>query len=408
MGIQSASATFTRFYVPDPVTEDFWSYVDEKLQAGSFKECEADQAQSVGFASWDDFFDPSFSDVSYHKGEYVAFNFRVDQRKVPAVIMKQYVRQSIQKFRDEHDGRSPSRKERQEIQENMENWLLNQMLPQPSACEVVWSPAGKWMLLGTTSTKVVETFLEQFENQFRIYPVPLYHVHWALNLLPLTGREKDILSSMIPVKSPTAMEEGRFLGYEFLTWLWFFTEHEKGMIKFSDEQQAEVNLGERVVLTLPGEGKERVVCTTQANSLHEARTALQQGKLVQEIQLFIRIADDEYFLTLDSSLWGVKGLKTPKQLSEFDKEDLEGRFLEKMYFMEKVSAVLNALYRKYLGQRLDPGWESDVLPLFRQWIESKGEDVEEAYQAATGNDGVGTGGEPASNAEEKDPESVPF
>lgn len=375
MGIQSATATFTRFFVPEPITEDFWSYVDEVLRAGSFKECEDGQEQATGFTSWDDFFDPNFAYGSYHKGEYVAFNFRLDQRKVPAIILKQHVRQAVLKYKAEHDGKWPARHEKLDIHENVQNWLLNRVLPQPSHCEVVWNPAGKWMLLGTTSSKMMEALLELFERHFHIYPVPLYHVHWALHQIPLSAAQKDLLGSMVSVKSPQALNDGRFLGYEFLTWLWCFTEQSNGKFEVTEKLTAEVALGERVVLCLPGEGKEKVICTTQANALHEARTALQQGKLVEEIQLFLKVGENEYFLTLDSSLWAFKGLKTPKQLPEYEEEDAEGRFLEKMFFIEEVSSALNAIYAQFLANRLSPAWDSDILPALRQWIHGKEQEI---------------------------------
>lgn len=372
MGIQSASATFTRFFVPEPVTEDFWSYLDERLKEGTFKECAPDQEQSAGFSSWDDFFECNFDDGFYHKGEYVAFHFRQDQRKVPAVILKQHVRQAIQKYRSENGGKWPPRQERLNIQEEMQNRLLARVLPQPSACEVVWNPARQWMLLGTTSTKTMDAFLEKFEQHFHLYPVPLFHANWALHQLPLDGRQKDVVHSLVSVKSPQALSDGRFLGHEFLTWLWFFTEHGKEMIKLSDDKQGEAHLGERLVLSLPDNGKERVICTTQDNALYEARTALQQGKLVQEVQLFLRVADNEYLLTLDTSLWAVKGLKTPKQLpEEGHEEDAEGRFLERMYFLEEVFAALDWLYHRFLSERLSPAWDSDTMPLLKKWMSGK-------------------------------------
>ena len=369
MGIQSASATFVRFYVPDEVSEDFWGFIDEKLRAGSFKDCEDDQEQSMGFVSWDDLFDPSFAGGSYHKGEYVAFRFRVDQRTVPAIIRKQYVRRKVQDYRTEHNGKWPSRQERQEIQENVQNWLMSRIMPKPGGCEVVWNPAAKWMLLGAVGTKMIDAFLTLFEKHFRFYPIPLYHVHWALNLVPLDGRSKDVLASMVSARSPQAMYEGRPLGYEFLTWLWFLSEDADGVVGLPEGRQAELSLGERLVLTLPADGKERVICTTQANALHEARTALQQGKLVDELQLFLKIGDNDYFLTLDSFLWAVKGLKTPKQLPDFDGDDPEGKFLERMYFLEEVSSALNALYGMFLTQRLSPAWESETLPRLKKWME---------------------------------------
>lgn len=371
MAISSSSATFTRFFVPELEEGDFWSLVDEKLRGGAFSEPDDTQIETAGFASWEDFFDSSFSYGSYRKGEYVAFNFRLDQKKVPGMVLKQFVRQSVQKYRDEHEGKWPSRSEKQEIQENMQEYLLNRAFPQPSSCEVVWTPARNLMLIGTSSPKMLDAFLEFFEQQFQTYPVPLFHAPWAANMLPLTPAQKDTLGSIVPLKSPTALEEGRFLGTEFLTWVWYYIECLGGSIQAADKT-ADLHLGERMTLVLPGDGKERVVCTTQANFLHEARTALRQGKVVDEVQLLLIIGENEYSLTLDSSLWALKGVKTPKQLPDYGSEDPDGRFLEKMYFLEEVCAALDALYMRFLSERLTPGWDSDTRVELQKWIDEGG------------------------------------
>ncbi|MDA8306353.1 MAG: recombination-associated protein RdgC [Deltaproteobacteria bacterium] len=371
MAISSSSATFTRFFVPELEVGDFWSFVDEKLRAGAFAEPDDSQIEAAGFASWEDFFDSSFAYGSYRKAEYVAFNFRLDQKKVPSVVLKQFVRQSVQKYRDEHEGKWPSRSEKQEIQENMQEYLLSRAFPQPCSSEVVWAPARNLMMLGTSSTKMMEAFLEFFERQFQIYPVPLYHAQWAANMLALTPAQKDTLGSIVSLKSPTALSDGRFLGSEFLTWVWYYIECLGGSIQAGDKI-AEVHMGERMTLVLPNDGKERVVCTTQANFLHEARTALRQGKVVDEVQLLIIIGENEYILTLDSSLWAVKALKTPKQLPDYGSEDPDGRFLEKMYFLEEVSAAMDALYMRFLTERLTPGWQSDTLVELQKWIDEGG------------------------------------
>ena len=92
-----------------------------------------------------------------------------------------------------------------------------------------------------------------------------------------------------------------------------------------------------MVLVLPGDGKERVICTTQANFLHEARTALRQGKVVDETQLLFIIGENEYLLTLDSSLWALKGLKTPKQLPDYGQEDPMADSLKRCTLLRKYS-----------------------------------------------------------------------
>lgn len=369
MAIQSASATFTRFYVPDPLTEDLWSFVDQQLKAGAFKDLQDGEEKSKGFASWDDLFDTAFEFASHHKGEYVAFSFRQDQRKIPAIIVKQYVRSAVREYMSEHEGHQPSRHDYQSLREETEQALLKKALPHPANCEVVWNPTQHWLLCGTTSSKSLDSFLEHFERFFSLYPVPLYHVNWASYRLPLSDRQKQALEALVPLRSAQVLEESRFLGYEFLTWLWFFIESGNGFVAMENAASAEIALGERVILSHPDEGKERVICTTQASALHEARTALRQGKQVEEIQVFARVGNNDYLFTLDTDLGTVKGLKTPKQIPDQGDEDADARFLEKMYFVEEVFALLDRLYLSFLELRLNPGWDSDSLPLLRQWIQ---------------------------------------
>ncbi len=369
MAIQSASATFTRFYIEDPVKRNFWDHIDKGLKAGCFKETTEVQSQSVGFALWDDLFDASFDYSSYHKGEYVAFHFRVDQRKIPAILQKQYIKIAIEKYRDKNDGKWPSRKDKEEIREKVTMQLLSKALPQPTACEVVWNTQKHWLLVGTTSKRILNPLWEHIENHFQAHPVPLYHIQWAFRLLPERCRERDTLASLVSVETSDALFDGLFLGYEFLTWLWFFSETSNGRIKLADNRKAELDLGDRIILCHPDDGLERVVCTTQVNNLHEARTALQHGKMVEEVQIYLKVGDNEYFLGLDTKLWAIKSLRTPKQIKDNDEEDQDGRFLEKMFFLEEVFACLDAVYMQFLSQRLSSKWDAKIKPLLQKWFD---------------------------------------
>ncbi len=372
MGIQSASATFTRFHVEEPAQRDFWGAVERGLKSGRLKEITGGNSQSAGFSSWDDLFDTSFDFASYHKAEYVAFQFRVDQRKVPSILLKQYTRLAIEQFRDEHEGKWPGRKEKERIREDVLVRLMDKILPRPSACEIVWNTREKWLLMGTTSKRMLDASWEHLESHLQIHPVPLFHVRWALRLLSPRGRERAVLTSLVSPESQDAFFAGRFLGYEFLTWLWFLSETDGGRIPLADGREAELHLGDRVHLSRPDDGNERVVCTAQGSELVEARAALRHGKLVEEAQLSLRLGENEYFLRLDTNLWAVKGLRTPKQLKDRDEEDPDGRFLEKMYFLEEVLACLDAAYARFLSLRLAPAWDAGTRPRLKKWFDKKG------------------------------------
>jgi len=363
MGIQSASATFTRFFVSDPVKRDFWRFANQGLQSGAFRQGAEDRAETAGFASWDDLFDPSFADDSHHKAEYLAFQFRVDRRKVPSLFLKQEFKAAVQRFRDENGGRWPSRQEKQKVREDLLDGLLARSLPQPSACEVVWNTRKGWLLLGTRSRRMTEAVHGHMESHLRMHPLPCYHLRWALRLLDAAAPEAALLNSLVSPESAQAREEGRFLGYEFLTWLWFTSEGHGGKLALEDGRQAEIHPGERMVLSRPDDGRERVVCLSPAVSLHEARTALQRGKMVEELQLCLRVGESEYSLRLDADLGSVRSLRTPRRLREpSEEDDADGFFLEKMFFLEEVFECLDAAYRAFLAQRLSKAWETRVRP----------------------------------------------
>ncbi len=214
------------------------------------------------------------------------------------------------------------------IREDVLLRLMDRTLPKPSACEIVWNTQRQWMLMGTTSKSMLDASWEHLESHLQIHPVPLFHVKWALRLLSPRGSERAVLDSLVSPESHDAFFEGRFLGYEFLTWVWFLSETADGKIRLEDGREAEVHLGDHLNLSLPDDGNERVICTTQASDLYEARTALQHGKLVEEAQLFIQLGENEYFLKLDTNLWALRSLKTPKQIKEQVEEDLDGQFLK--------------------------------------------------------------------------------
>jgi hypothetical protein len=275
------------------------------------------------------------------------------------MIIKQRLREAISAYSKEK-GHLPSKKTCSMLKESIEEELIKATIPCPSGCEVIWNPVEKELILGTTSTKFIEKFLEHFERTFRLHPVPLYHLQLALHMEELPARIKDNLSNLISPSSHRAFEEGRFLGYEFLTWLWFRTEQQESPI-------GGVYLGDRMVLSRPDDGREKIICTTQNHRLREAHTALLEGKMLEEAQWIFQKGDREYYATLDVSLWTMRNVKTPSQPAASKDDDPEGRFLERMFFIEELRNSLKALYREFLTVRFDSRWTTDVIPALEEW-----------------------------------------
>jgi hypothetical protein len=165
----------------------------------------------------------------------------------------------------------------------------------------------------------------------------------------------------------------RFLGREFLTWLWFKSEAElDGLIKVKNQDPVVVAVGDKMVLeTGDGEYRETLVLQGSHSEHREARLGLMQGKLPEEMHLRLIRSQDEWQLNLKATTLEIKGLKSKSTAGpQEDDEDQEAFFFDQIYQMEAVSEIIDGLFREFLQVRLSPAWEQEEMPRLHDWLEA--------------------------------------
>ncbi len=169
-----------------------------------------------------------------------------------------------------------------------------------------------------------------------------------------------------------ADRENKLLGQEFLTWLWHKIDSTGGNFTTSDNQ----GFGLAMMETISVQGGEGDVLSTAtvkspAGVLTEAKTGLLTGKKVSKAQLKFSIAEDDWVVTLRADDFALSGLKTPKvDLKDEEGDDPDGKFLEKMYLLEKFIEMLDSVFQVFLNLRLSPQWEEEAEAI-RKWIEKE-------------------------------------
>ncbi|MBU1247781.1 MAG: hypothetical protein KKB70_03710 [Proteobacteria bacterium] len=169
-----------------------------------------------------------------------------------------------------------------------------------------------------------------------------------------------------------ALREDKLLGQEFLTWLWHRIDTTGGNFTTRDNQEFGLAMMESVSVQ-GGEGDIIATATVKSPSgeLTEAKSGLKTGKKVSRAQLKFSIDQDDWVLTLKADDLGLSGLKTPKvDLKEEEGDDPDGKFLEKMYLLEKCLEMLDIVYSEYVHLRLSPKWQ-DSAQAIRTWIEKQ-------------------------------------
>lgn len=194
------------------------------------------------------------------------------------------------------------------------------------------------------------------------------------------------------------IELRRFVGREFLLWLWLESELFDATLETKEHGQFGLWLEGRLVLN---EGKESTVIKGVLPAAHrEAKEALLRGKTVDRAGLHLSFGDHECTFTLRGDTLGIAGLVPPRKPKEEEpaavvleqpkrrraprKREAEDEmavgeiahetFFERMRFTGEVEALLTALYRDFLTLRLSPTWDTAIVPTLERWV--AGEDID--------------------------------
>jgi len=170
----------------------------------------------------------------------------------------------------------------------------------------------------------------------------------------------------------------RFVGSEFLLWLWHKCEVFDGKFNIGSREGCEVWFDDQITL-------EAFVVETEQSRLRgaaptmtpEAREALRQGKLPTQAKMRIVHDGQEWSFVFKAPEFQMSGIKIPALMSRADDE----KFYERLYLIEAIEDLMADLYSEFLGLRLRGVWTDAVVPMLRGWIlEEKATEVED-YRA---------------------------
>jgi hypothetical protein len=181
------------------------------------------------------------------------------------------------------------------------------------------------------------------------------------------------------------IEKRRFVGREFLLWLWFESELFDATLTTKEHGPFGLWLEKRLVLS---EGKESTRITSPMPGLgREAKEALLRGQLPESAGIRVAFGDDEKSFVFKAETFAVSALKLqtalgkeePNQLLEEltgkankpkpkkDPTDQHEVFYERMMLTAEFENLIETLYRDFLELRLGAHWQETIAPMMRTW-----------------------------------------
>ncbi|NOY68792.1 MAG: hypothetical protein GXP53_04775 [Deltaproteobacteria bacterium] len=163
----------------------------------------------------------------------------------------------------------------------------------------------------------------------------------------------------------------KFVGHEFLTWLWFMIETDPDALKKADPDLSAMEIGNKMILeNSRNNADETISISGDGAGLEEALLALKKGAKVTEINLVMRAGELEWRFSLKGESLGISGLKCPQTGKVESKSDIEGAVLEKLYLCGRVIDMVEKAFCMFVKLRVSPQWETGSVRKIGSWIDA--------------------------------------
>ena len=136
----------------------------------------------------------------------------------------------------------------------------------------------------------------------------------------------------------------KFIGEEFLTWLWFVIDTDISTVQAFDNEFNSLEIGNRIVLENRKKDRtERITIKGDGAGFEEGILALKKGALVTELNLVYQSNHQNWQFTVKGESFNLSGLSSPKIGLPESPEDLEGFVIEKAYLYDKLIHFLEKI-----------------------------------------------------------------
>jgi hypothetical protein len=160
------------------------------------------------------------------------------------------------------------------------------------------------------------------------------------------------------------IESRRFLGQEFLVWLWYKCDVFEGRFMVG-ERDCEVWFDDRITLeAILVETEQSVLKGASPTFTPEAREALRQGKTPTVAKLRLMHDGQEFQFAFKGAALQLSGVKLPSLMTRTDDE----KFFERMFLLELLEELIEDLYGEFLGLRLSQSAWTKMTDAIQVWI----------------------------------------
>lgn len=199
MGLLSTSASITRYKVQGEISESVIETIAKALNKHSIKDIDNEDTEKIsGWTSFENPYRPDFEHFSFKIGAYLVFSLRIDQKKVPAKIIKKHFSLEMSKKLAESGREYLAKNEKKDLKEHVTSILTARMPATPNIYDIIWHYEEGLLWFFSTLKSANEELETLFATTFKLNLIHLFPYTMADLLFDLTDPERDQLNKLNP------------------------------------------------------------------------------------------------------------------------------------------------------------------------------------------------------------------
>ena len=411
------SLTYARFFVEGELPDDFRERFMRAIRLRAMKPLAADE-DDLERSGWCRVGDPFELELGYEEvfyNEFLNLGFRTDRWVIPGPMLRAKMREAEAAYLAKKGRERMSRNEKAELKEVVSRRLRKQLSPAVRAFDLVVTRGRDRALLQPVAARGA-MMTELFTKTFGLKLVPeapytlaarlgmskAQETHWQ----DPSPRSWGAMTEERGMPLVDRIEKRRFVGHEFLLWLWMESELFEGTLETKEHGAFGLWI-ERQMCSRRGRRRSRASRAATPRARGRRRSPL-AGK-VPEPRASTCPSAGRTRASSSRRTDGALGLKLPTVLGREEdaapeaaprppprrrgsrsreaealeeSDEQHEAFYERMRLTREIEELLEALYRDFLELRLSPAWDAVVLPALRAWADPDGEPDADRYRAA--------------------------
>jgi recombination associated protein RdgC len=201
MGLLSPSVSITCYKVTGTLEDPVMDFVEKKLKQNMIMEIDDDVSEkAIGWTSVENPYQPDFEGSSFCIGTYLVFALRIDQKSIPAKVLKKFYVLEMLKMLSESGRKYLNKTEKRMVKDRVYSILLRRYPATPKVYDLIWNYEEGFLWFFSNQKSANEELETLFSKTFQLSLIRLFPYTIADLNAGLSDSQKEQLNKLSPTQ----------------------------------------------------------------------------------------------------------------------------------------------------------------------------------------------------------------